>query len=381
MIFNRERSIGKANALFKPGRLDIGYQTLLLSCVLVATVSGQESSVRLEKPQNIFFYPQLNLHGGYDTNEPGDHWGLADRGARTQLALEWFVKDEAHQQRGFTKLIEPASWNMKFAVEIEPEEHQQEQFDVRLRMLDTWVKFATKWDRTYLWFGHKSIPYGHNPRLDPGHAFMPNQAGLDLSFGRDTGLFVKTPVSNDLDLELSATLGKGDTWDYHGGWLLTSRVGSPTFKINEVGLFVLGGEIQRTQASATTNSDLTTVYRVGGDWIYKHRELWKAVNQFSVGENRSGGANDRFVLNILNSFEWYAHPKWTLGTTHSLRYEEPYDNHSNGQTKGAFFGTLSYAVRRDVRLRVNPFAEYHNSTGDRNVGVMFQLCFGCGLIR
>ncbi len=87
------------------------------------------------------------------------------------------------------------------------------------------------------------------------------------------------------------------------------------------------------------------------------------------------------MLNILNSFEWYAHPKWTLGTTHSLRYEEPYDNHSNGQTKGAFFGTLSYAVRRDVRLRVNPFAEYHNSTGDRNVGVMFQLCFGCGLIR
>ena len=100
MIFNRERSIGKANALFKQGRLNIGYQTLLLSCVLVATASGQESSVRLEKPQNIFFYPQLNLHGGYDTNEPGDHWGLADRGARTQLALEWFVKDEAHQQRG-----------------------------------------------------------------------------------------------------------------------------------------------------------------------------------------------------------------------------------------------------------------------------------------
>ncbi len=371
----------RCGTLLKLRQLDIGYQAVLLSLILVVIASGQESSVRLKKPQNIFFYPQLNLHGGYDTNEPGDHWGLADRGARTQLSLEWFVKDEIHQQRGFAKLIEPASWNMKFAVEIEPKEHQQERFDVRLRPLDTWVKFATKWDRTNLWLGHKSIPYGHNPRLDPSHAFMPNQAGLDLSFGRDTGIFAKTPVSNDLDLELSATMGKGDTWDYHGGWLLTSRVGSPTFKISEAGLFALGGKIQRTNGAATTNSDLTSVYRVGADWIYKHQELWKVVNQFSVGENRSGGDEDRFLLNMLNSFEWYAHPKWTLGATHSLRYEEPYGDRLSVQTKGALFGTLSYAVRRDVRLRINLLAEYHNSTGDRDTGVMLQLCFGCGLIR
>ncbi len=353
----------------------------MLGCVFVASAFGQESSVRLEKPQNIFFYPQLNLHWGYDTNEPGDHLGLADLGARTQLALEWLVKDEAHQQRGFTKLIEPASWNMKFAVEIDPEEQDQEQFDVRLRLLDTWVKFATKWDRTHVWIGHKSIPYGHNPRLDPSFAFMPNQAGLDLGFGRDTGLFFKTPVTDDVDLEFSATLGKGDTWDYHGGWLLTSRVGSPTFKIDEIGLFVLGGRVQRTTGAVTVDSDLTDVYRVGADWIHKHWELWKSVNQVSVGENRSDEADDGFVVNVLNSLEWYAHPKWTFGATHSLRYEEHYGGDSSGQTKGAFLGTISYGVRRDVRFRINPFVEYHDSTGGRDVGVLLQLCVGCGLIR
>jgi len=366
---------------FKQGKLAIWFRALVLSYLFSVVVSAQESSVRLEKSQNIFFYPRLNLQGGYDTNEPGDYWGLADRGARTQLVLEWFVKDEAHQQRGFTKLIEPASWNMKFAVELDPTEDKQEQFDTRLRILDTWIKFATKWDRTNLWFGHKSIPYGHNPKLDPSHAFMPNQAELDLSFGRDTGLFFKTPVSKGLDLECSATLGKGDTWDYHGGWLLTSRIGSPTFKTNEVGLFALGGKIQETSGALTVDGNLTTIYRVGADWIYKHRELWKVVNQISVGENSSDGDNDRFVLSILNSIEWYIHPKWTLGSTHSLRYEDLYGSNSQEQTKGAFFGTISYAVRRNIRFRVNPFIEYHDSTGDRNTGVMFQLCFGCGLIR
>lgn len=74
-----------------------------------------------------------------------------------------------------------------------------------------------------------------------------------------------------------------------------------------------------------------------------------------------------------------AHPKWTLGTTHSLHYEEPYGDRLSVQTKGALFGTLSYAVRRDVRLRINLLAKYHNSTGDRDTGVTLQLCFGCGL--
>ena len=342
---------------------------------------AQESSIRLEKPRNIFFYPQLNLQGGYDTREPGSHWGLADRGARTQLVLEWFVKDKAHQQRGFTQWIEPTSWNLKFAVEIDPQEDNQDQFNIQMRLLDTWVKLATKWDRTHLWLGHKSIPYGHNPKLDPSHAFMPNQSELDLSFGRDTGLFLKTPVSQELDLEFSATLGKGDTWDHYGGWLLTGRVGSPTFKPNEFGMFALTGKIQNTRGTINTDGNLTSVYRVGADWIHKHRELWKATNQVSVGDNKPHESGDRFVLGIYNSLEWYLHPKWTAGITHNLRYENLYGSDSSRQTTGALLGTISYTIGRDTRFRVNPFFEYQTPSDGHHSGVLFQLCFGCGLTR
>ena len=368
-------------AVFCLWRRNTAKASLACGIALTTPLIAQDTTIRLVKPENVFFYPQLNLQAGYDSNEPGDGWGFADRGSRTQLALEWFVKDEERLQRGYTRLIEPIAWNVKFALELDPEEDDAQDLEPRIRPFDTWVQLDTKWDRTSIWLGQRSIPYGHNPRLDPSHTFLPNQADLDLSFGRDTGVFAKTPWSREFDLEIAVTAGKGDTWDYHGGWLVTARIGRPTFVPNEWGLFAVAGKIQRTSGARTTNRTLTDIARVGVDLVHKHDESWKLVNQVSVGSEHGGGTQDRLLFNLLDTFEWYAKPGLTIGVTHALRHDKLQQTPSDGRTKGSLFGSISVAINRDVRLRINPFLTYHDSTGTRDSGAFIQLCFGCGLIK
>lgn len=363
---------------------------LLIGFLLCLTASGQEWKRRIHKPDNDFFYYQLNLHGGYDANEPGDGWGFADRGPRTQINFEWFIKDEEHMQRSYTPLISPSTWSFKLSIELDPDEVDANDGRLKFRLADAWVRLNTKWDRTNLWIGHRQYPYGHNPKLDPDLAFLPNQSGVDLGFGKDTGIFLKTPISEKLDLELSATAGgylSGSPFilhytddsdfdfeedlDYNGSWLVTNRVGSPTFKANEFGVFALGGKLQNGDKS------LMTTWRIGGDWVHKHRESWKAVNQISLGENELSG--DQWgVYNLLNSYEWFINQKFRFGLTHTLRYEDIRRDDDYPAT-GTLLATLSYAVSRDVRLRLNPFTEYLNSTDSRSTGVFLQFCIGCGL--
>jgi hypothetical protein len=292
-----------------------------------------------------------------------------------------YQKAETRLQRGYTRTIEPLAWSVKWALELDPDEQGVSDSVLRPRLYDSWLELDTKWDRTSLWVGHKQIPYGHNPRVDPNHSFLPNQAALDLSFGRDTGLFFLTPVTSTVDVEMSLTAGKGDTWDYHGGWLFTARLGSPTFEASEIGVFSLIGSIQGTNGSVTTNGDLTDVVRLGSDWVYKVKEQARLVNQISIGANRGGGAEDLVVGNMLNSVEWFVRSRMTIGLTHAFTIKDFDGSTLETETRGIVMGSLSLAVGRDVRFRMNPFAEYRNSKGKEEWGVLFQFCYGCGLTK
>lgn len=343
-------------------------------------IAAQEFTRRLEKPRSVFFYPQLNLQAGYDSAGPGEGIALPGRGPRTQAAAEWLIKDREVIQLGYTRFLRPELYNLKAAVEVE-RDRSRTALEPRFRLYDAWARFSTKWDRTWLWAGRKPIPYGHNPQLDPQQSFLPNQAGLDLGAVRDTGLFLQTPVAKSVDLELSGTLGHGDTFDYHGGWLATSRLGHSTFLADELGLFALGGRLPRNSGTRTADPALRSVLRAGVDWVRKSRERAKLVNQVSVGFNDGPRASDdRQIVNVLNSCEWYPSARWSFGVSHDLRLEDP----ETGPAVGAFgevLGTISYAVTRDVRFRLNPFVEYRNASGRANEGVLVQLCFGCGLIK
>lgn len=360
-----------------------------LLALLAALPAAAQFTNRLERPDQGFHFFQFNLAGGYDSREPDD-FGLADRGSRTQLTFEWLGKDRERLQRGYTRFLSRDQWNVKVGLELDPAERAGEDPALNLRLYDAWLKIATRWDRTSLWLGHRSIPYGFNPRLDPEFSPMPSQAPLDLGFGRDLGVFFRTPVSPGLDLDLSLTAGGflaqpllvasdedgsldvDGRIDYRGSWLATARLCRPRFRAHEYGLFAVAGKTHRT------SGPLTDVSRLGAEWVIKHREDWKMVHQVSAGENGGDGRGSRFVGNLLNSFEVFLTPRWRFGVTHAYRYEDFAERFGPREERGTVFTTISYAWTRDTRLRLNPFAEYHDATGQRDSGVILQLCSGCG---
>lgn len=366
----------------------------LLALLLPLSASlgaAQDWKTRLERPQQSFVFYQLNAAGGYDSAEDGDGWGLADRGPRTQLTLEWLSKDRDAIQRGYTAWISPSAWNLKLALELDPVEGAAEDIGFGLRLLDTWVQLSTRWDRTRFVLGHRSLPYGHNPSLDSQFSFLPNQASSDLGFGRDTGVYFSTPLAPRLDLEVALTAGGflsgpilvaepqegggyelDDRLRYRGSWLVVSRLGRPSFERREIGVFVAAG------STHTESGPLTDLLRVGTDWVVKIGEDWTSTQQVSVGRNRNGSSGDRRTLDVLNRFEVFLGPRWRIGASHGYHREDPEDGSAETRETGTLRASFSYALTRDSRVRLNPFTEYLDSTGERSSGVLLQVCTGCG---
>ncbi len=94
-------------------------------------------------------------------------------------------------QKGYIKLIDPVSYSVRLSILFTKTFQEKEQVRVKLKMLDTWIKFGTKWDRTSFWIGNKSIPYGHNPKLDPVSSFITNLIKMDVGFVQDISFFFK----------------------------------------------------------------------------------------------------------------------------------------------------------------------------------------------
>lgn len=380
-------------------------KVFLLALLVAMPAQAQEFRTRLQKPQHTYFYVQSNLHGGIDSREPGaqvadqNYSGLSNRGPASQVTFELFNKRERRIQTGYTRFITPNAWNVKLGIEANPISNDQKG-DVRLglRLGDTWANFSTKWDRTQFRVGHLSIPYGHNPRIDGNMSFLPNQSGTDIGFGSDTGVLLRTGLTQRMDLELSATGGGflagqllranladgqdfvvNDFVKYRGSFMGIARVGTPTFHRNELGVFVAAGELHRD------TGDQPRVARVGADWVFKSREGWKFVNQVNLGRNDPSGAtkNNAFtVYNVLNSVEMFAHARLRMGMTSVLRFEDRIDTKTGKQPKvGTVYGMFSIPITRTTRFRINPYMEYADATGDKDRGVLFQVCTNCGLIK
>ncbi|MEM6455644.1 MAG: hypothetical protein AAF772_11160 [Acidobacteriota bacterium] len=363
----------------------------LAVALLWASPATSNTTTLLTKPDQRFLFVQSNVAGGYDQGEPDDGYGLADRGPRTQVTFEWLVKDEARIQRGYTRLLAPSAWNLKFGFELDPAEASDVDPALHFRLFDVWVQLGTKWDRTSLRVGHRSLPYGSNPRLDPEFDFLPNQASLDLGISRDTGVFFSTPVSPSWDLRVSATMGgflsgplasirdlggesetEGNI-DYRGTWLGVVDFSTPNFRNNDVGFFAAVGKMHRAEGA------LTEIARLGGYWVHKHRERWKTVHQLSVGRNDSDALGERDGLDVLNNVEFVRAPRWSVGLSQTFRLEDLDDRTLEDRRLGTVLSSLSYRLTHQMRVRLNAYVEYEDSVGEREHGVLLQICTGCGL--
>jgi hypothetical protein len=375
--------------------------------VLILALTGSvlaahaQNSVKLKKQKTTFFYTQLNLHGGYINDINGQRWDLTSRGPNNQLAFQLFSKNKRNLQKGYVRSFSPVSYKLRFSLGFDKWVNGvgQKEADLRLTFFDTWVKFNTKWDRTSFTIGNKSIPYGHNPKLDPVSSFMTNMIKSDLGFAQDLGFFLKTPVADFLDWELSITSGgvlnksllicdnliddnaqqdlkptvTFSNFDYNNTWLVTSRIGQPNYKKNEFGLIAIVGYIPSTLMA----NDFDRIYRIGGDFVHKHNEVFKVGNLVAIGQSQSNAEGKFFSYNLQNNADFFLKGKFIFSVSHALNGLKNF-NTGDYHFNHTFANSFTYVFSPHTRFRFNQYYTYIKEADETQWGLLFQFVTGIG---
>ncbi|MFT4602210.1 MAG: hypothetical protein ACI857_002396 [Arenicella sp.] len=377
-------------------KTNIIFTFLLLASL---TVHGQ-NSIKLEKQQTTFFYTQLNLHGGFINDVNGARWDVTNRGPQNQLAFQLLSKNRKTLQKGYIRTLRPSAYSLRFSVVFDKTINAlgQREADFKLKLLNTWVKFDTKWDRTSFWFGNRSIPFGHNPKLDPVSSFMTNLIKMDIGFVQDLGFFMKTPLNSKFDLELSVTSGgllnkpllicdnlindslqsiqpkfKLVNYQYENTWLITSRIGNQSFKKNEFGFIGVSGRIFNTLVP----DDRVYINRIGADWVFKYHEKIRFGNQATIGTSHSETEGAFATMNYQGNADYYLLNKLILSTSFACNYHDSFNSqlyHFNFTNANS----ITYAFSPHTRFRINHFYTKIREMNEVQWGILFQFTTGFG---
>jgi len=255
-------------------------------------------------------------------------------------------------------------------------------------------------------------------------------SSMDVGFGRDLGVFLKTPVSQKLDLEFSVTSGGllnqpflqythetttvttteevttvnggpgggnpenpnnvttqtvvseteqstsafgPGSFAYDGNFLLTGRIGNQTFNTNEFGLIGVLGRVE----NPLLDGDYINISRLGVDWIYKKGNRLKFSNQLSFGRTDSDEEGAFSTVNFQSGADFYFSEKFFFGTSLALSHNQGIGSslyHSNT----TFANSLTYAFSPHTRLRMNFYRAFTAETDDSQTGVSLQFVTGLG---
>jgi len=359
-----------------------------------------QNAIKKDKQQTQFFYVQLNLHGGYISDLNGNRWDLANRSPHNQLAFQYFGKRKKLLQKGYVKQLSLSAYKVRFSIPFIKgiNNFGDKEAEFRIQLLDTWLKFDTKWDRTYFWIGNKGIPYGHNPKLDPVSDFMTNLTKMDYGFVQDLGMFFRTPISEKLDIEFSITSGgwlskpmlvcdnlmstndqkakatfSFANYDYNNTWLASGRIGTPTFKKNEFGLILASGKINNT----LIKEDLLQINRLGADWVYKYKETVKLSNQLVFGYNTSNMEGNLTSFHSQTALDVFLNGRVFVSTSFAYNYYNVPDFNSY-HANYINANSITYSFSPHTRLRLNHYYSEVREANEKQWGMFLQFVTGFG---
>lgn len=373
---------------------------VIISALLCFSATAQES-IKLEQQQTTFFYTQLNLHGGFVNDVNGQGWDFSPRAPHNQLTFQVFNKSQRRMQKGYIKLISYEASRVRTSVTYDQyiDGFGQENMKFEFKLRDTWVRFGTKWDRTKIWIGNKGIPYGHNPKIDPTVSFSTNIVKMDLGFAQDLGIFIRTPISQFIDLELSVTSGgllnrplvvcdnildhsvqkntnpevRFSNYPYANTWLIMSRIGTPTFRRAELGAMLLTGRISNTFIP----NDHVNMFRVGADWVYKHNESFKFSSLLTAGMSESDTEGEFATINLQAALDVFLAGRFVLTGAYALNHAQQIDDVTY-HTNRNFLGSFGYTFNPHTRLRINVYDTKVLELDEHQWGVLLQFVTGFG---
>lgn len=171
---------------------------------------------------------------------------------------------------------------------------------------DFWLRFNPgEIDRLILRVGQFVIPYGVNPILAPRQRFMLPLEATDLGLKWDWGLDLKGPVG-EYDWEIALTIGSGEALhsprlfrgSERASYLLTGRIGSPTYWDFQHGLSFLYGDLPVIMGPTVISYVAISRWRIGYDAFYKYGTYLMAGAQLTYGQD--GFAGDAKYVMVTN---------------------------------------------------------------------------------
>jgi len=356
---------------------------LIYGFLYLNTLFAQDYALRFEKAENFFIYPVFNSVVAYSKNDNMEGWCLPEKGTVNSFSLELFKKLEAPMQRGYIKSFAATEWALNLGVNFLAT-RSFEINRVKLRLLESYVRFGTKWDYNFYDLGHRKLPYGKQHSLDSGESFLPSLSAFDLGFNRDTGVFLSHRLNQDLQVAFAVTAAKGDTFKWFNGGVFATRLSNLSAYQNEVGLSFLVGALPRLSGAEVLDSSLQKFFRVALDYNYKYREklLLSQELSFGLSEMASGLKKRSFFtrssVEFLPDFRIFVPVH--LGLSHFFRYEK-YRKQSGGEQVAQLFASLGFKITQKMRFRINAVFDYanQNRSREREHAIAFQFCHGCGL--
>jgi hypothetical protein len=230
------------------------------------------------------------------------------------------------------------------------------------------------------------LPFGANPILAPRQRFLMPIEATDLGLKWDWGVDLKGPIG-EYDWEIAATMGLGEAWHSPRitsdidirSFLISGRIGSPTYWDFQHGLSFLVGDLSRLMAFRRLTGESISRWRVGYDVFWRKGLYLMTGAQITYGQDGFAGSSGK-PTNLLGLRAWV---DWVLPSNENLRLSAQVESLQRSLVTEAWDGNDDLAAILEVRYSVNTAlslmvaarAEMLRAMGDRNNALYISLIY------
>ncbi|MBU4346321.1 MAG: hypothetical protein KKH29_03220 [Candidatus Omnitrophica bacterium] len=333
----------------KVARLTITF--LVINLILIkASLAGQS-----------FFYKELNIIGGYSDKE---EWVGKSEGLKNSVGFEYYRKSSNEYGDYLTS-------DLQIRVAYDSLESSDDAWGIEIH--NAWAEY--KLDYGYnLKFGHFDPAFGLEPLLDTHATLLQTLAEKNVGFKKDWGLALKGSMP-EFDYKIAAQLGSGMSMHRKdGSYLLSSRIGAPTYKTFQYGSSLLYGEVLKTEGMNTfprnelLSGKAVLKKRIGLDGQYLFGPyLFK-------GEIAYGKDDNEKVLGYL--FE----TDYTLPNYQNLQLEAQFRSWFNDLDEGSTDDStltlgVSYKFSSNITFRTNYIHDFNLASGKEDDKLLVQFYY------
>lgn len=257
---------------------------------------------------------------------------------------------------------------------------------VKFAPQDLWIRL-NPWgvDRLMLRIGQFVIPYGATPILAPRQRLQLPIEATDLGLKWDWGIDLRGPIG-EYDWEIAATLGLGEAWHSpklfadidHRTFLVTGRIGSPTYWDFQHGISFLIGDLNRLMATRRFVGISISRWRVGYDMFFRRGLHLMAGAQVTYGEEGFvGGGHPSRVLGTRVWVDWVPRANEDLRLSaqvervHRSLVTEAWD----GKEDLATILEARYSLTTAISVVAAYREEIRRSMGDENDAIYVSLVY------